>query len=292
MSVLRSAGFILFLALSLVCGCHTHQQASGGGSESVTGVQPVSASCQFLSASEDASSNKLAIRADLLLPDHVVKDGWLVFERGEENAKITCVGKDCDTRGADTLICSHVVASPGLINAHDHIDYNENYPLTPKDERYQHRHDWRKGVSRPDGNYTKLKAKGHNSVAYAEVRMLLSGVTSVAGYAHTPNLVRNLDNAENAQLPYSGLFYDIFPLNDRGSEGKKWREAYYRDGSLPDCSVYMLKEEGMKSRIHHLHIGEGIDTYTRHEFECYLEMTDGYSQQIAVVHGISLLADD
>ena len=42
--------------------------------------------------------------------------------------------------------------SPGLINTHDHITFTQNSPYNDTGERYEDRHQWRKGgVNIPGG---------------------------------------------------------------------------------------------------------------------------------------------
>ena len=80
---------------------------------------------------------------------------------------------------ATKIACTDVVISPGLINAHDHISFANNPPGRATDERYEHRHDWRKGLR----GHTVIKTNAptvRNAVAAAELRFLMSGLTSTA----------------------------------------------------------------------------------------------------------------
>ena len=44
------------------------------------------------------------------------------------------------------ITCPDGAISPGLINTHDHITFTQNPPYTDTGERYEHRHEWRKGL--------------------------------------------------------------------------------------------------------------------------------------------------
>ena len=57
------------------------------------------------------------------------------------------------------IACPDQVVSPGLINAHDHLTY-QNPPYVPAtavvNERFEHRHNWRRG----QGVHTNVQSLG------------------------------------------------------------------------------------------------------------------------------------
>ena len=97
-------------------------------------------------------------QASLLLPDSIVDGTAELMVDGL--GLIACAAKSCSsTPGyaeATVVKCTDAVISPGLINPHDHITYANTGPQGHGDERYEHRHDWRKGIR----GHTKLNAPG------------------------------------------------------------------------------------------------------------------------------------
>ena len=87
------------------------------------------------------------------------------------------------------------LALPGLINAHDHITFVQNSPYTDTGERYEHRHDWRRGLN----GHTQLNYSGgasDNQKLWGELRFLIGGATSTIGSGEVEGFLRNLDRFE------------------------------------------------------------------------------------------------
>jgi len=119
--------------------------------------------------------DRIAVRGDVLAPEAIYADGAVTIE-GDE---IRCVGCDCDLTGATVIACAGAAISPGLINAHDHLTFTEGDPIDHGTTRYDHRHDWRGTLPAPANPH----GTGGSSAGtrWGEVRMLLSGVTAMAG---------------------------------------------------------------------------------------------------------------
>src|SRR5690606_19390210 len=104
---------------------------------------------------------------------------------------------DCEAiePGATTVTCPEGAISPGLINTHEHITYSQNDPAPDTGERYEHRHQWRRGLGGP----TEIPASGAQgpanqpAVRWGELRFLLSGATSLVGSGTGSGFLRNLD---------------------------------------------------------------------------------------------------
>src|SRR6185436_10807240 len=93
---------------------------------------------------------------------------------------------------ATQVSCKDAIVSPGLINPHDHISFANTPPKPHGNERYEHRHDWRKGLRQ----HTKITTAGTapaNTVRAAELRFLMSGATATAGAGGQEGLIRNVD---------------------------------------------------------------------------------------------------
>jgi cytosine/adenosine deaminase-related metal-dependent hydrolase len=247
------------------------------------------------SLTKPGSAGKL-IKATLLLPENTV-DGELLINA---SGVIACAAASCANApgyaDAAVITCKDVVASPGLINPHDHISFANNPPHTPTQERYEHRHDWRKGARQHTKIATGAKAVP-NAVEAAELRFVMSGVTAIAGAGGANGLVRNVDG--NAAQMEDGLVMaaadsDTFPLGDGN------------DTSFPTtCSGFTSSKRTTAANIAGLkgylpHISEGIDNSAHAEFICQSNGVDGQDlstydlveRQTAVVHGMAVKPAD
>jgi len=225
----------------------------------------------------------LLLAGDVLTPENVLEAGQVLIDA---DGTIACVGCDCSASpGFDTarqLLCPGVVISPGLINAHDHVAFNDNPPVDHGTERYEHRHQWREGQ---DG-HTEISATNNTvSTVWSELRGVLSGVTSVIGSGGTAGLQRNLDRGTLLEglTPPESIDYDSFPLNDTSG-------ARYETGcnNYPDLPAPSLSE-----RLH-MHVAEGIDDTAQNEFDCIADEAAGGNALpgAAIVHGLTLDAED
>ena len=229
------------------------------------------------------------LRGRVLAVDAVYEGGTVVVNGSGE---ITCVGCDCEasTSGVVTeVFCPTSVISPGLINAHDHIGWIHQYPASWGDERYEHRHDWRKGIR----GHTKISAgnsgNGDQKI-WGELRQLMSGTTSLAGSGSATGLLRNLDLvADMSSIGQNDVDSSTFPLGDSA-------------GSLSqlltdNCSYPRLPgEEVLSEDSWSPHVSEGIDAEARNEFLCIsaterggVDVTEANG---AFIHSMALLALD
>ncbi|MFN7143138.1 MAG: amidohydrolase family protein [Myxococcota bacterium] len=154
------------------------------------------------------SGDTVALSGVVLAPDGPVA-GYVVYSRS--SGTISCVGDDCSTAGAE-VVCTEGVISPGLIDAHNHLQYNSLPPWEIGPE-FEDRYDWQR-----DDRYDDYKT-AYNEVKdtykceimkWAEARELVYGTTAAVGSSGDDDcidaLVRNLDEGSQA----SGLSsYDI-----------------------------------------------------------------------------------
>jgi imidazolonepropionase-like amidohydrolase len=231
------------------------------------------------------------IKATLLLPD-APTDGELFID---DKGTIACAAKDCSsTSGYDkaaAITCTNAVVSPGLINPHDHIGYANNPPHKPSAERYEHRHDWRRGRR----EHTTIEAKSTKDleiVSAAELRFVMSGVTAGATAGGAPGLMRNLDGKPadlEAGLEMTIANSDTFPLDD--VDGDKFPT---------ECDGFTGPKRRKTDDIAKLkgylpHIAEGIDVTAHKEFVCQSagdatasSTYDLIQRQTAVIHGMAV----
>ena len=237
------------------------------------------------------------ITGTLLLADGPKEGELFVDDKG----LIACAAEDCSqTDGYDKatkIECTEVVISPGLINPHDHISFANNPPPEPADERYEHRHDWRKGLR----GHTVIKTNAptvKNAVSAAELRFLMSGMTSTASGGNAgsgaPGLARNIDsNAKQLEgLPITLAVSDTFPLGDNGGTMSKVCTGY-ADGRKTAAGIASIKG-------YLPHIAEGVDDEAHTEFLCQSNTFVGFpdpehdliQRQTAVVHGVAVNPPD
>lgn len=253
---------------------------------------PPSGQCEVTTGSDA----KL-LTGDVLTPGEVLRGGQVLVAA---DGTIGCVGCDCGSEppasAATRVVCSDVVISPGLINAHDHVTFAGAWPYGDTrpggtnrmtDERYEHRHDWRDGLE----GHTRIPSLGGTSSTMAmkwlEWRQLMSGTTSILGSGGPEGFLRNLDSDTRNGLPREGATYQTFPLGDAVSGLKLYDSCEYAGCSGSDCF-----EEGATGAFVP-HVAEGIDRYARNEMLCLsrgqLDVTEPES---AFIHGVGLLPVD
>jgi large repetitive protein len=260
--------------------------AGGGGSEVVVCPEPVAP------AAEGACDVMPGAGTAVLLSGTVLGQGT-VFENGQvlyDGTAILCTGCDCGVdpaaAGATRVACADAVISPALINPHDHITFTEGEPIDHGTTRYDHRHDWRGSLSTPSNPHGTGSTQA--GTRWGEVRMLMSGVTSMVGSGRADGLVRNLDQLadDDHQLGLEDVEFETFSLGDSGEE--------FRD----NCGWNYKFDEVEASEMHAFlpHIAEGVDDYAAEEFRCQSTSFDNgqdfTEQNDTHIHGIGLDAAD
>ncbi|MCA9660996.1 MAG: amidohydrolase family protein [Myxococcales bacterium] len=225
----------------------------------------------------------LLLRGTVLAPDGVYTNGQVLVV-GE---KIACVGCNCadDPQAADAswVDCANGVISPGLINTHDHLGFANNVPIGQGPDRYEHRHDWRKGQN----GHVKLTTMGSankRQIEAGELRFLLGGATStIGGGAGRPGLPRNLDDVNDKEgLAIQTVDSDTFPLDD--ANGQQIENGCMGYGANPTTAMDIADLDSYLP-----HIGEGINQAAKNEFFCTsMGNTDVIAAQSGIVHAIAV----
>jgi len=177
----------------------------------------------------------------------------------QSSGTIECVGESCDTTGAEVL-CTQGVISPGLVDPHNHLQYNLIGPWKHED-LYVDRYDWQS-----DGRYYDYgDAYGEVSDDYncevmkwAELRELVGGTTSAIGaYGNSciDVLIRNLD--EDSASSYISGYESYYTASNVTS---KWEDE--EDGERYTDYV----ESGYYDSIL-AHVAEGVEGTTTGEIE-------------------------
>jgi hypothetical protein len=211
---------------------------------------PTSGACDFT-----PGEGRLLIRADLLLPGEVLVNGEILVG---DDGRIACAACDCsDAPGyaeSRTLSCPGSTVSPGLIEGDQSGTFADNAPKDHGVERYEHRHDWRRGL----GGHTVLNASSSgNQMLWAEFRALVAGTTSMMGSGSVPGLVRNLDRTGELD----------------GVEGPRWRRNSFPLGdatgdSPPPCDNFEIRTPPLTGEPQHFTVAEGIDLRASNEHVC------------------------
>lgn len=226
----------------------------------------------------------------ILLPDAVNKSGQVLVNAA---GKIACIAPDCsghpDAAAAAKVTCKEGVISPGLINTHDHITYTKAAPGTHATNRYNHRHEWRLGVS-GDPKRPKLSVPGGNNGSaqqWGELRQLMGGTTSLVGSGSGKGVLRNLDNSSQEGLNEKPVDFDTFPLGDSGGERLVAGCGYPSIHKATDLANLDAYEP---------HLSEGINDEARNEFLCSSSTHFGGERLVedktAIIHAIGLTAQD
>lgn len=233
-----------------------------------------------------AGDTRKLIKGTVLLPGKILVGGQVLVDA---SGKITCSGCDCDAQasGATEVSCGSAVVSPGLINTHDHITFTQNDPYTDTGERYEHRHDWRKGKR----GHTKISASGgasNDQVAWGELRFLMGGATSIVGSGGASGFLRNLDTTQQEGLNQEAVEFETFPLDD--SDGtQRTSGCDYGDDPVTEADI-----DDLDSFLPH--VSEGIDDVSRNEFLCVSSTANGghdlVAPQSAFIHSVGILASD
>ncbi len=243
----------------------------------------------------------------LLLPDGPI-DGEVFIDA---TGNIQCAAKSCAAtpsfaddakyqaayKAATAIVCKDAVISPGLINPHDHISFANTPPLPHGTERYEHRHDWRKGIR----GHKKLSTWGTGGAVateLAELRFVLSGATTTAGTGGTDGLLRNVDTsiAQLEGVKIKSVDSETFPLGDSTPPA-----SFSAPFPPPSCDGYSPSRRKASSIAAFdgflPHISEGVDEEAHMEFLCQSNLADDpehflLAKQTAIVHGVGLNAAD
>lgn len=198
----------------------------------------------------------LLIRAHAATPVNLLKNAELLID---SEGAIACVGCDCSQApaysDATVLNCPDVLATPGFINSHEHLTF-PSAPATHGAERFDHRHDWRRGLR----GHSQLSTSSDASVegtTWAEIRHMISGTTSIIGSGRALGFLRNLDrSADRLGLNGPTVDTDTFPMGDTSGQLIETGCGY------PDIPVPRSDE------VFQAHFSEGVDNAARNEWVC------------------------
>ena len=225
----------------------------------------------------------------MLTPGTIYRGGQVLVD---DTGNIACVGCNCDQSATDAtrISCPEGVVSPGLINPHDHITYAQDPPYTDTGERYEQRHDWRKGLR----GHTKISARGGanaepDPLGRAALRARRRDVDGRLG-RRSDGLLRNLDRRTSRKASASRRCdYDTFPLGDSQRHAARSAAAPIRRSSR--------RHRCRADDSYVPHVAEGIDAVARNEFLCLSSTLNGGQRILLVrrrafIHGVGLTPPD
>ncbi|HRI10476.1 MAG TPA: amidohydrolase family protein, partial [Nannocystaceae bacterium] len=260
---------------------------TGGGSDGVIecGGDDLQVPSSGICGVATPGSKGYLLRGTVLAPDETYLKGQVLVV----DDLIVCAGCECaglpEAADATVIDCPDGVISPGLINAHDHITFVNNKPIGDGPDRYEHRHDWRKGQN---GHQKLSVAGGANKaqISAGELRFLMGGATSAISAGGQPGLIRNLDSGGNLEgLPIAVVDSDTFPLDDSGGLQLE-NTCNYGANATQAADI-----ADMESYVPH--ISEGINKAAHNEFLCTsMGAGDLIAPQTGVVHAVALDAAD
>lgn len=306
---MRSTGLFAALPLAVIAvlaACSDNENAAGtsssGGPDTENEGGPVDPSeagpgddggpitntsvCSVTKPAKTKDAGRV-FKGTLLLPEKAA-DGELLIDKF---GKIVCAAASCSSAAgyddAAVITCTDSVISPGLINSHDHISFANNTPKGHGTERYEHRHDWRKGIR----GHTKISTTGgakETAVLAAELRFVMSGATATASSGGEKGLLRNVDDPalRESGLNVQPAFYDTFPLGDSdGQVSDLISSGCGYSGGVTAATVD-------KQNSYLPHIAEGIDAPALNELVCTSDSTGNPTKffmkpQTSVIHGIA-----
>jgi Amidohydrolase family len=275
---------LALVSFTLLVACGRDSSTGGTGGHGGAGGAPPDMSCVV--AKEGTSG--VAIQATLLMTSGASPGEVFIDSTG----KIACAGATCSAApGYDTatvIACPSGVLSPGLINAHDHTEFDSAGPIQHGTTRWDHRNGWRKGT----GGEMKLSGPPLSMdpavIAGAEVRGAMGGATSVIGTGGVHGLLRNLaaypDQTLTEGLTGPTVFFDTFPLGD--SNGVELTSGCAYPGPTSSTTAFS------KGKAYAAHVAEGVNLAAENEFICVSGSLGLLNAQTAIIHGVGMNAAD
>lgn len=238
----------------------------------------------------------LLLRGTVLTPTGVIDPGEVLVI----DAIIECVAEDCSSAtGADeaTVIETHGIISPGLIDAHNHIAYDFLPEWVPNPPRlFDTRYEW---ADDPDYEAHIEPYAAHRSsnshfcpgAKWGELRALVHGATTIQGHPSAQGSCINWGIRNTNR--YHGLGYDHMGQ----------RIASVRDINDDDATslVENFEDPSEPWTRYHVHMSEGIGGVVLDEFDSYAgrDSRDNRHQGVnlldygttILIHSVPLTAD-
>jgi cytosine/adenosine deaminase-related metal-dependent hydrolase len=181
-----------------------------------------------------------------------------------ENEMIIAVNNNTTSLANEelTIEFKNAIAFPGLINSHDHLDFN----LFPKigNGIYNNYAEWGKDIHENNKETIDavLKVPQQLRTQWGIYKNLLNGITSVVNHGEKLDVKNDIIN----------VFQNCYSLHSVQFE-KKWK--------------YLLNKPFIKELPFVMHVGEGTDGASHHEIDETIKW-NMFEREIIGVHGVAM----
>ena len=222
--------------------------------------------------------DRVLLRGRVVTPDVVLSPGDVLVV----NDKIACVAADCsgDPQAAGApIVDTHGVIFPGLVDAHNHTQYDYLRPWMPP-HLFQNRGQWaaiseyKTAVSTVNDFET---AHVCDQVKYGEVRAMVAGTTTIQG---TFNSNRKC---------FRTLVHNAEYGNELGPDKMRTNITGVDSISATDAATIRADLQSGALTAFVLHLAEGIDDTSRNELTT-LESKGLLLSGTVIIHGTALNA--
>jgi 5-methylthioadenosine/S-adenosylhomocysteine deaminase len=231
--------------------------------------------CDFYGSLAQSPASSYGLRGALVTPDGIVENGTILIREG----KILAVGTHVDLPPHETIIDTHGVIAPGLVDLHNHLTWNV-FPRWHPNQEFGNRYDWQwKPI------YQTLLESPHQAMVsdglecemerYAEVKALSEGETAAVGSladACSEGLTHNLDVEGEWHVAYN-----VFPLQ------------------MSEADLTPIRQQLATHQLHafliHLSEGSQQNASAAREF-AMLKGRGLLVGGVALIHGVALQPDN
>lgn len=235
-------------------------------------------------AYRSGDSSGIVVNGTYLPPDGDAVSGGLYLADGV----VQEIDRDADALvarhpRAAALTCQGVVISPGFVNPHEHLAYSYAFPDPRRAPVYAHRDQWRDGKDGKPRLDDPPRRSDPRTLAWVELRHLVSGTTTIAGGGHVPGLAKNVDRLQADPLSFVadvntspfGSATDRFQGLDCGTTSPL---------PPPTPADYVPADAPFVA-----HVGEGTNCVAALEIESFLRDAAAHPERKhTIVHGLAV----
>lgn len=245
----------------------------------------------------------MLLRGVVLAPDGALDPGEVLIE----GDTIRCVAADCsDETAADgaTVLDTHGVISPGLIDGHNHLPYDFLPEWVPDPVRFfDNRYQW---ADDPDYEefirpYAAHRSKGTHfcpAAKWGELRALVHGTTTVQGETYEQGcidrMVRNADSFHG--LGHDHMQTTIGSVRDLTDDDAAGYVENFLDPDVPTTRLAVHMAEGVQGSnvdLEFASLAGRDDRANRHQGVSLLAAEDGsYRGTAILIHSMILTEDE
>lgn len=232
------------------------------------------------SVTSGAAADRVIVRGRIVTPDAVLPRGDVLVV----GDRISCVAADCTGNAAAAgapIIDTQGVVFPGLVDAHNHTQYDYLRPWTPP-RLFQNRNQW----AAIDDYKTAVASVNANEadhvceqVKYGEVRAMIGGTTTIQG---TFNSNRKC---------FRTLVHNAEYGNELGPDRMRTNITGVDSISAADAASLAADMQSGAVTAFVLHLAEGVDQSSRDELST-LSAKGLLLPGTVIIHGTALTAAD